>query len=72
VPNRALRFYATDKTPSAGEWKYVRQGTIKTGDIVLTFTILTNDGQQANEKTALNMIRHASHQLSDSVLAASR
>jgi hypothetical protein len=69
---RGYYFYATDKTPSAGEWKYVRQGTIKTGDIVLTFTILTNDGQKANEKTALDMIRHASHQQSDSVLAASR
>jgi hypothetical protein len=72
-PNtRGYYFYATDKAPAAGEWKYVRQGTIKTGDIVLTFTILTNDGQQANAKTALNMIRHASHRLSDSVLAASR
>jgi hypothetical protein len=69
---RGYYFYVTDKAAAAGEWKYVRQGTIKTGDIVLTFTILTNDGQQANAKTALNMIRHASHRLSDSVLAASR
>jgi hypothetical protein len=69
---RGYYFYATDKSPTAGEWKYIRQGTIKTGDIVLTFTILTNDGDQANAKTALDMIRHASHQHSDSVLAASR
>jgi hypothetical protein len=69
---RGYYFYATDKTPAAGEWKYVRQGTIATGDIVLTFTILTNDGQEANAKTALDMIRHASHQVTDSVLAASR
>jgi hypothetical protein len=70
--SRGYYFYATDKAPAAGEWKYVRQGTIKTGDIVVTFTILANDGQQANAKTALDMIRHASHQLPDSVLAASR
>jgi hypothetical protein len=69
---RGYYFYATDKAPSAGQWKYVRQGTIATGDIVLTFTILTNDGQQANAKTALDMIRHASHEATDSVLAASR
>jgi hypothetical protein len=65
-------FYAADKAATVGGWKYLRQGTVKTGDIVLTFTILTNDGQQANAKTALDMVRHASHQLPDSVLAASR
>jgi hypothetical protein len=70
--SRGYYFYATDKAPSAGEWKYVRQGTVKTGDIVVTFTILTNEGQKANEKTALDMIRHATHQLPDSVLAAAR
>ena len=69
---RGYYFYATDKSPALGEWKNVRQGTIATGNIVLTFTILTNDGQQADAKTALNMVRHASHQVTDSVLAASR
>jgi hypothetical protein len=65
-------FSATDKKSAAGAWKYVQQGTVKTGDILVTFTILSNDGQQANAKTALEMIRHASHLQGDSVLAASR
>jgi hypothetical protein len=63
-------FNATDKGPAATEWKYLEQGTVKTGDIVLTFTVLSNS--QAEAKTALDMIRHASHAASDSVLNASR
>ena len=65
-------FSATDKAPAAGDWKYMRQGTIKTGDIVLTFTIVAKDGQQANAKTALDMIRRASQQFPNSVMASSR
>ena len=63
-------FYATDKAPAASGWKYLEQGTVKTGDIVLTFTVLSNS--QAEAKTALDMIRHASHAASDAVLNASR
>lgn len=69
---RGYYFYSTDKAAAAGEWKYLRQGTVSMGDIVLTFTILTNDARQVDAKTALDMIRHASHKASEPVLNASR
>jgi hypothetical protein len=56
---RGYYFRATDRAPNPGEWKYLTQGMIRTGAIALTFTILTNDGQVAVEKAALEMIRLA-------------
>jgi hypothetical protein len=52
-------FFATDRAPAPGEWKYLTQGMIRTGGIVLAFTILTNDGQEAVATTALDMLRQA-------------
>jgi hypothetical protein len=60
-------FRATDKAPAAGEWKFLTQGMVKTGGIGLSFTILTNDGQSDVEKAALDMIRSAVQQPSESV-----
>ena len=50
-------FSATDKAPKTGEYKCVTQGIARVGDIVLAFTILTHDGQEAVVKAALEMIR---------------
>lgn len=52
-------FSATDKAPKTGEYKYVTQGIARMGEIVLAFTILTNNGQEAIVKAALEMIRGA-------------
>jgi hypothetical protein len=60
-------FKATDKAPAAGEWKYLTQGMLRTGGIGLTFTILTNDGQEQIEKAALELIRSAVQASSESV-----
>ena len=60
-------FKATDKAPRPGEWKYLTQGMVRTGAIALTFSILTNDGQEAVAKTALELIRVAIQQPLDSV-----
>lgn len=60
-------FRATDRAPAPGEWKYLSQGMIRTGTIALTFTILTNDGQAAAEKSALEMIRLAVQQSGEAV-----
>ena len=60
-------FRATDKAPPPGEWKYLTQGMVRTGPIALTFSILTNDGGEATEKAALEMIRLAVVQPLDSV-----
>jgi hypothetical protein len=67
VSGRGYYFRATDKAPAAGEWKYLTQGMVKTGGIGLSFTILTNDGQGEIEKAALEMIRSAVQQPSESV-----
>jgi hypothetical protein len=64
---RGYYFRATDRAPKPGEWKYLTQGMIRTGGIALTFTILTNDGQSATEKSALELIRLAVQQSGDAV-----
>ncbi len=56
---RGYYFFATDRAPKPGEFKYLTQGMIRTGDIALAFTILTNDGQQAAAKQALEAVRLA-------------
>jgi hypothetical protein len=64
---RGYYFRATDRAPKPGEWKYLTQGMIRTGAIALSFTILTQDGQAATEKAALEMIRLAVQQSVDAV-----
>jgi hypothetical protein len=54
-------FSATDKAPKPGEYKYLTQGMVKLSDLTLTFTILTNDGQQQVVKDALEMVKSAAH-----------
>lgn len=53
-------FVATDPAPKPGEYKYLAQGMIRTGQIALAFTILTNDGQDAVLKAALALLQTAS------------
>ena len=52
--------FATDRAPKPGEWKYLTQGMINIDGAPFEFTILTNDGQEAAAKTALELIRNAS------------
>ena len=52
-------FFATDKAPKPGESKFMTQGMIRTGQIALAFTILTNDGQESIRQTALQVLRTA-------------
>lgn len=53
-------FLATDRAPKPNEWKYLTQGMINIDGAPFAFTILTNDGQEAIAKTALELIRNAS------------
>ncbi|MGO9935496.1 MAG: hypothetical protein ACLPV8_27305 [Steroidobacteraceae bacterium] len=53
--------FATDRAPAPGEWKYLTQGMINIDGAPFAFTILTNDGQEAVAKTALELIRSASY-----------
>jgi hypothetical protein len=61
-----LYFAATDRAPNPGEYKYLTQGIIRVGDISLAFTVLTNDGQDAIVRSALEMLRTAGHRASTS------
>ncbi|MGD0493365.1 MAG: hypothetical protein ABSC32_17650 [Steroidobacteraceae bacterium] len=53
--------FATDRAPAPGEWKYLTQGLVNIDGAPFAFTILTNDGQEAAAKAALELIRSASY-----------
>jgi hypothetical protein len=53
-------FFATDRAPAPGEWKFLTQGMINIDGVPFAFTILTNDGQEAVAKLALELVRNAS------------
>ncbi len=59
-------FFATDRAPAAGEWKYLTQGMASIDGVPFAFTILTNDGQEAVAKGALELIRNASYHRTNS------
>ena len=54
-------FSVTDRAPKPGEFKYMTQGMVKVSDLLVTFTVLTNDGQQNVTRDALAMVRSAVH-----------
>lgn len=52
-------FKATDRAPKAGDFKYMTQGAVRVGELVCTFTILTNDDKSAVQTKVLNMLSGA-------------
>ncbi len=54
-------FTLTDSAPKPGEFKYMTQGMMRVGDLLLVFTILTNDGQAKIIEEALTMLKSADH-----------
>ncbi len=58
---RGFYFAATDRAPRPGEARYLTQGIMRVGEISLEFTVLTNDGQEAVVRSALDMLRTAVH-----------
>jgi hypothetical protein len=58
---RGFYFFATDRAPKPGEYKYMTQGILRTGMIGLAFTVLTNDGQEAVRSAALKVLQSAAH-----------
>lgn len=54
-------FSATDKAPRPGEYLKMSQGMITYGALHLTFTILTNAGQEEVVAQALQMLRESSY-----------
>lgn len=54
-------FKVTDRASKPDEYKYMSQGMLKVAELTVTFTILTNDGQEAVAKEALAMLAGARH-----------
>lgn len=52
-------FSATDKAPGPNEYKYLTQGAMAVEDLLLTFTVLTNETDSPVINDALNMLRSA-------------
>jgi hypothetical protein len=58
---RGYYFFATDPSPKPGTWKYITQGILRVGELAISFTILTNEGQNNVINDALRMLRNAKH-----------
>jgi hypothetical protein len=54
-------FSATDKAPKPGDYKVMTQGIFGVGNLIVAFTVLTNEGQQPIVDDALTMIKGAVH-----------
>jgi hypothetical protein len=55
-------FSATDRAPKPDEYKFLTQGVLRVGELSVTFTILTNDGQDAIVKQALDALKGATQE----------
>lgn len=54
-------FSVTDHAPKPGEYKYMTQGILPVGVLMLPFTVYTNDGQQDIVTEALAMLKSTIH-----------
>lgn len=58
-------YTVTDRAPKPDEYKYMTSGMLRVGDLAVSFTVLTNDGQQKTIEQALAMLRSAIHYRKD-------
>ncbi len=57
---QGFEFFATDAAPAAGEFKYMTRGKLVVGnDVTITFTVLTNEGQEAVIRSTESMLKSA-------------
>ncbi len=56
---RGYYFSATDKAPGPDEYKYLTEGAFAVDDLLLFFTILTNEANSAVVNDALDVVRSA-------------
>lgn len=52
-------FNVTDRAPKPEEFKFMTQGVLRVGELLLAFTILSNDGAEAAVSNTLKMLREA-------------
>ena len=58
---RGYYFSVTDRAPKPGEFKFMTQGTVVCGRLVVAFTVLSNDVTGKVEKDAVAMIGSMRH-----------
>ena len=58
-------FQATDRAPGPEDYRHLTQGIYRAGGLMITFTVLTNDGQAAVVDSALAMLRKSFHKRAD-------
>jgi len=54
-------FVAADHAPQPEEFRYMNQGALEIGELTVTFTILTNEDQDAVVEEAFAMLKAAVH-----------
>ena len=54
-------YAATDRTPTPGEYKRMDQGMLRVGDLLISFTILSQDASEPANRSALAMLEGAAH-----------
>ena len=54
-------FKATDRDPKPGEFKYMTQGAMRIGELVCTFTVLSDDPKSVATNKTLTMLNQATH-----------
>ena len=59
---RGFYFSATDRAPKEGEFKFMTQGMTRGDEVVVSFTILTNQGQEGVVAAALEMVNSATYE----------
>jgi len=55
-------FSATDRAPRPGEFKSLTHGIVRVGELAVSFTILTNEGQHPIVKQAIDALKGAVHE----------
>jgi hypothetical protein len=61
-PESVGTYYAlTDRKPAPGEFKYIMQGSFRTGELLSAFTIHSSNPSSAEVKQLLRMLTDATH-----------
>lgn len=59
--NIGYYFGVTDRAPKPGEYRYMIQGAAGVGNLLMTFTVLSNNQHSALNDEALDVVRSAVH-----------
>lgn len=69
VSGSGYYFSATDRAPKPGEYKHLTQGIVPVGELLVTFTILSNEGHQNAVTEILAVLKTAKYVIGDKLLS---